>query len=269
MKDTTSGKRHPSIVAKWFGRCALVFLVVILVAEVGAYLPKLPYMGAVGAIIVAAYASWIILGGLLSTIVLVFVWRHWRTASLTTGVIVSSVVTLLAVVVIIRIVLAVYPFGIWINPFGGLGNTSVSGSPSDAEAAYGTFLGKPLPVLIYRPHQPQRHRMPVMVYVHGGGWIMNTADLRSKDMRWFADHGWLVFSVEYALSSDLEHLWNVTPDQISCALAWIKDHAIESGGDSSNLFMVGESAGGISSSMHRMHQTEISSIAVAGETSLM
>ena len=61
---------------------------------------------------------------------------------------------------------------------------------------------------------------------------------------WFAERGWLVLSVEYTLSSDVEHLWNVTPEQIGCALAWIGEHATDYGGDPSNLFMIGESAGG-------------------------
>ena len=166
--------------------------------------------------------------------------------------------TVLAIVVAIRIVLAVHSFGIWINPLGGLGMTSLSGVPADSEATYGTFHGRPLTVLIYRPHQPQSHRNPIMVYVHGGGWIEGTADMRSRDMRWFAERGWLVLSVEYTLSSDVEHLWNVTPEQIGCALAWTGEHATDYGGDPSNMFMLGESAGGIWSSMPRMHQIRIS-----------
>ena len=82
-----------------------------------------------------------------------------------------------------------------------------------------------------------------MVYIHGGGWIEGRADQRSKDMRWFADRGWLVLSVEYTLSSDVQHLWDVTPEQIGCALAWIGEHATDYGGDPSNVFMAGESAG--------------------------
>jgi hypothetical protein len=112
----------------------------------------------------------------------VFLWRRYRTASLATGTVFGSIVTVLAVVVAIRIVLAVHSFGIWVNPLGGLGNKSLSGAPADSEAIYGAFHGRPLTVLIYRPHKPQSYRNPVMVYVHGGGWIEGTADQRSKEM---------------------------------------------------------------------------------------
>jgi acetyl esterase len=244
MKDPTPRRLRSLIVAKWFAGCALVVLVVCFIAEVGAYLPKLPYVGFIGTTIVAVFGSRIILASVLSTMLLTFLWRRYRTASLATGVILSTIVTVLAIVVAIRIVLAVHSFGIWINPLGGLGMTSLSGVPADSEATYGTFHGRPLTVLIYRPHQPQSHRNPIMVYVHGGGWIEGTADMRSRDMRWFAERGWLVLSVEYALSSDVEHLWNVTSEQIGCALAWTGEHATDYGGDPSNMFMLGESAGG-------------------------
>jgi acetyl esterase/lipase len=244
MEGPKAGKPRSLTVAKWLGGGALVFLAVCFIAEVGAYVPKLSYMGDIGAMIVAIYDAWIILAGALSTMLFVFLWRRYRTTFFATGALLGSLVAVLAVVVIVRIAFAVKPLGIKINPFGGLGNTSVSGVPSDSEATYGAFQGRPLKVLIYRPHKMPSERNPVIVYVHGGGWIEGTADLRSKDMRWFANRGWLVFSVEYTLSSDVQHLWNVTPEQIGCALAWIGEHAAEYGGEPSNAFMMGESAGG-------------------------
>lgn len=245
MKGPSLWIRRFLNVANWFARCcALVVLALCFVAEVGAYLPKLPFVGLIGTAIVAIFDSWFILAGVLSTMLLIFLWRRYRAASLATGAVLSSIVTVMAFVVAIRIALAVHPFGIWINPLGGLGLTSLTGVPADSEATYGAFQGRPLKLLIYRPHQPQSQRAPVLVYVHGGGWIEGTADSGSRNMRWFAEHGWIVFSVEYSLSSDVEHLWNVTPEQIGCALAWIGEHATDYGGDPSNLFMEGESAGG-------------------------
>ena len=154
MKDPTPGKRRPLplIVATWFARCTLVVLVVCFVAEVGAYLPRLPYVAPIGTAIVSRFDVWIIVAGLLTTTPLVFLWRRYRTASLATGAILGSVVTMLAVVVAISIALAVYPFGIRINPLVGLGATSLSGAPADSEATYGVFQGRPLTILIYRPH---------------------------------------------------------------------------------------------------------------------
>ena len=57
MKDSTPVKKRFLIVAKWFAGCALVVLVVCFIAEVGAYVPKLPYVGFIGTTIVAVFGS--------------------------------------------------------------------------------------------------------------------------------------------------------------------------------------------------------------------
>jgi len=115
--------------------------------------------------------------------------------------------------------------------------------PPDAEAFYSTFDGLRLGVNIYRP-PGSPSRAPVLVYIHGGGWIAGDRSAHGADLQWFADQGWLTIGVDYPLSSDARHLWDVTQDHIGCALAWVVDNAATYGGDASRLSLSGDSAGG-------------------------
>ena len=83
--------------------------------------------------------------------------------------------------------------------------------------------------------------LPVMLYVHGGGFV-----ILSKDSHWMfgyglANRGWLVFSINYRLAPA-----NPFPlPLIDCAdaLAWVLAHAGDYGGDLCRLAYAGESAG--------------------------
>lgn len=110
---------------------------------------------------------------------------------------------------------------------------------------YGQFGDEPLELVVYRPERfSDAPLSPVLIYVHGGGWISGSANMRANDMRWFASQGFVVFSVGYSLSSEQRHLWEVTQQQIGCALRWIGGHAREFKADASRTVMFGESSGG-------------------------
>ena len=124
----------------------------------------------------------------------------------------------------------------------GLGATA---SAPDAEATYANFDGEPLRLSIYRPAgSTAQDRAPVLVFVHGGGWVAGDRNAHSADLRWFAEQGWLTVTVDYALSTSDRHLWDVTQSQIGCALAWVADNAQRYGGDPDRLSLSGDSAGG-------------------------
>jgi acetyl esterase/lipase len=84
---------------------------------------------------------------------------------------------------------------------------------------------------------------PVLMYIHGGAWIIG--DKREQGlpmMHHLARNGWVCFTVNYRLSPIAR--W---PDQlvdVKGALAWIREHAAEYGGDPSFIAVAGGSAGG-------------------------
>lgn len=93
---------------------------------------------------------------------------------------------------------------------------------------------------VYRP-AGATGPLPVMLYIHGGGFR-----ILSKDTHWmfgagYARRGFLVFSINYRLAPKV-----VFPDQVvdsAMALTWVLKHAEEYGGDLSRLVYGGESAG--------------------------
>ena len=85
---------------------------------------------------------------------------------------------------------------------------------------------------------------PIMVYIHGGGWIQGSKESHTYYSEVFANHGYVVFSVDYDLSTADRHLAGITELQVAEALAWIKNHAAEYAADISRLYLTGGSAGG-------------------------
>ncbi len=85
---------------------------------------------------------------------------------------------------------------------------------------------------------------PVLIYIHGGGWILNSRETHSYYPKVFANHGYVAFTLDYDLSSSERHLAKSTELQIAEAFAWVKNHAADFGGDINQLFVAGGSAGG-------------------------
>jgi acetyl esterase/lipase len=98
--------------------------------------------------------------------------------------------------------------------------------------------------------------MPVMIWVHGGGWQLGdkTNQLGHK-IPFFMDAGWIFVSVNYRLSpivpstdpADLEPDRIMYPSHnqdVAAACAWVAQHISDYGGDLGNLHLMGHSAGG-------------------------
>lgn len=98
----------------------------------------------------------------------------------------------------------------------------------------------PLRLDVYRPDGAEGP-LPVVFYVHGGGFR-----ILSKDTHWmfgygFARRGFVVVNVDYRLAP--QHPFPAAVEDVAEALEWTLDHAAEHGGDPSRLVYAGESAG--------------------------
>ncbi|HET6307530.1 MAG TPA: alpha/beta hydrolase, partial [Rhodopila sp.] len=82
----------------------------------------------------------------------------------------------------------------------------------------------------------------VYLHIHGGGWVLGSADLQDPLLERIADNtGLAVVSVDYRLAP--EHPYPAGPDDCESAAAWLVRHAkTEFGTDT--LAIGGESAGG-------------------------
>jgi acetyl esterase/lipase len=129
------------------------------------------------------------------------------------------------------------------NPIAGLTLGKMSEPPPDQTAISGTVDGRNLDVAIYLP-PGKVSNAPVYVYIHGGGFMIGTTTETAADLRWFADRGWVVFSIDYRLFKPDLPTWDKAPADVACGLAWVYANAAGLGGDPERIVLLGDSAGG-------------------------
>ena len=98
-----------------------------------------------------------------------------------------------------------------------------------------------IPIRIYTPCGTGI--MPVLVYYHGGGWVV--CDIATHDTlcRSIANEaGCIVVSVDYRLAP--EHKYPAAVEDAYAAAAWVFGRAETLGGDSGRIALGGDSAGG-------------------------
>jgi len=99
----------------------------------------------------------------------------------------------------------------------------------------------PIALRIYRP-QGARQPLPVVVYYHGGGWVLGDLDSHDNICRQIAHKsGVAVVAVDYRLAP--EHRFPAALDDAWAALAWVAGAAQELGIDAARIAVAGDSAG--------------------------
>lgn len=84
---------------------------------------------------------------------------------------------------------------------------------------------------------------PLLVYFHGGGWVVGDLDSHDAVCRVLAEEaGVRVLSVDYRLAP--ESPFPAAPDDCAAAYRWVVAHAAELGADRDRLAVGGDSAGG-------------------------
>jgi para-nitrobenzyl esterase len=108
---------------------------------------------------------------------------------------------------------------------------------------------------VVAPETPESESLPVMVFVHGGGYILGSSATPIYDGVALARRGCVYVSVNYRLGAlgclDLSALStkdvtlesNLFLRDIVLALRWVKDNIGAFGGDPNNVTVFGESAG--------------------------
>ncbi|MGY6500476.1 MAG: alpha/beta hydrolase [Acidimicrobiales bacterium] len=84
---------------------------------------------------------------------------------------------------------------------------------------------------------------PVVVYYHGGGWVLGGLDSHDGTCRALANaSGAVVVSIDYRLAP--EHPFPAAVDDAWAALEWVAANAAELGAEPARLAVAGDSAGG-------------------------
>ncbi len=115
-------------------------------------------------------------------------------------------------------------------------------SPKDVrrfdDIAYGPHPQQRLDV--YRPVD-EAGKLPVIVSVHGGGWVYGDKELYQYYTMNLAQRGFAVVNFSYRLAPETQYPAQMA--DIKAVFDWAHAHADEYGLDTGNLFAVGDSAG--------------------------
>ncbi len=99
---------------------------------------------------------------------------------------------------------------------------------------------RPLAIRIYYPSQEKD--LPILFYIHGGGWVQGNLDTADNLCRIFCNLSqFIVVSTDYRHAP--ESKFPAAPQDAFAALQWVAAHAAELGGDPNKLAISGTSAG--------------------------
>ena len=121
-------------------------------------------------------------------------------------------------------------------------STAPDASVTTRDLTYPTG-GATQPVRVYKPAGATGSNLPVVVYYHGGGWVIADLDVYDATPRAMAKAlNAIVVSVEYRKGP--EHKFPAFYEDANNAWQWVQQNAASWGGDPMNIAIAGESAGG-------------------------
>ncbi len=95
---------------------------------------------------------------------------------------------------------------------------------------------------LYRPKKEEGKVLPVIVSVHGGGWVYGDKERYQYYCMNLAQRGFAVVNFTYRLAP--EYKYPASLEDTNLVFTWVLDHAKEYGLDREHVFAVGDSAGG-------------------------
>ncbi|WP_330745411.1 alpha/beta hydrolase [Chryseobacterium sp. CP-77] len=107
--------------------------------------------------------------------------------------------------------------------------------------------GKPLALDLYTPKNATTEKLPVLIYVHGGGWVegdkvVNSDNYLETTVKKLIDKQYAVISINYTLLSDSIH-FPLPLEDTKDAIRWVRKNAEKYNLDTNNIGLFGASAG--------------------------
>jgi len=120
----------------------------------------------------------------------------------------------------------------------------LKGAPKDGvivtkDEKYGTDERHRLDV--YQPEKKQPAPLPILVFVHGGGFVRGDKSEIENVGDYFARRGVLTITMNYRFAP--KNKWPSGGEDVAAVLAWIRENGQKYGGDANNVFLIGTSAG--------------------------
>jgi acetyl esterase len=117
------------------------------------------------------------------------------------------------------------------------------GQPLALPSVEDVALPSPSGALRLRSYRPADGRLPVALFLHGGGWTVNDVDTHDELCRRLAKRsGWMIASLDYRRAP--EHPFPAPLEDAHLAYRWLLDNADSIGCDPTCCAVFGESSGG-------------------------
>ncbi len=94
---------------------------------------------------------------------------------------------------------------------------------------------------VYIPKEKSAQKMPILVFLHGGGWRIGDKKQHDGKGALYAQNGIILVNADYGLAPQVVHPQQVM--DVAKAIKYSVDHAQEWGGDPERIFLMGHSAG--------------------------
>ena len=126
----------------------------------------------------------------------------------------------------------------WLQPF----RYKREGVRKHSHISYGDS-GKRNLLDIYHPQQSREGGFPVLLQVHGGAWMIGEKEQQALPLMYhMSQRGWLCVAINYRLSPKAAFPAHII--DVKKAIAWIREHIAEYGGNPDYIAITGGSAGG-------------------------
>ncbi|WP_079240635.1 alpha/beta hydrolase [Chryseobacterium indologenes] len=107
--------------------------------------------------------------------------------------------------------------------------------------------GKPLALDLYTPKNATTEKLPVLIYVHGGGWVegdkvVNADNYLETTVKKLIGKQYAVISINYTLLNDSTH-FPLPLEDTKDAVRWVRKNAEKYHFDTNNIGLFGASAG--------------------------
>ena len=96
--------------------------------------------------------------------------------------------------------------------------------------------------VMYPDNASAQDKLPVIIDIHGGGWMYADKDLNDNYCLGLASRGYVVFSISYRLVPDVTVEEQI--QDVAFALQWISQNMSSYPCDEENILLTGDSAGG-------------------------
>ncbi|XP_037826916.1 venom carboxylesterase-6-like, partial [Lucilia sericata] len=114
---------------------------------------------------------------------------------------------------------------------------------------------------VYRPlHHHSTHKLPVMIYIHGGGWFSGTANPVITGPEYIMDTEQVILvtfsyrlgALGFLSTGDANIPGNFGLKDQLLAMKWVQNNIAAFGGDREKVTLFGQSVGGVSAHMHML-----------------